>query len=139
MKMLQFDQAYQVPEYVKKSAQQQLNELLQTVTGVHFVMLCTTDGFEVALSTKRNMDNASKVAAVSSSILAMVSAFISEISLIGCKSITLDADNGKVMLAAVDHPSHPMVLVASTTSDVLLGQMNFYMKKAVEALVQIPR
>lgn len=132
--MLAFDQTQQIPNELKQKAEQQLNTLLQEVSGIHFVMLCTSDGFEVALASKKNMTNSSKVAAVSSSILAMVTAFISEISLLGCKSITLDADNGKVMLSAVDHPQHPMVLVASTASDVLLGQMHFYMKKAVEVL-----
>ncbi|MND78160.1 hypothetical protein D3C80_698690 [compost metagenome] len=64
----------------------------------------------------------------------MVSAFISEIQLFGCQTITLDAENGKVFLTAVDHPHHPMVIVAVTNKDILMGQMLYYFKKLSESL-----
>ena len=59
----------------------------------------------------------------------MVSAFISEIDLHGCQTITLDAENGKALLTAVPHPRYPTVIVALTSEDVLLGQMLYEMKK----------
>ncbi len=126
-----------VPQHIADQAKNHLNELLHTVSGINFVMLCTSDGFEVAVATKKNLDNAGKIAAVSSSILAMVTAFIQEISLVGCKTITLDADNGKVVLSSVEHTQYPMVMVASTTDDVLIGQLLFYMKKEAEQLCQL--
>ena len=86
------------------------------------------------LFSKKNLDNTGKIAAVSSSILAMVSAFISEIQLVGCQTITLDAENGKVFLTAVNHPNNPMVLVAVTNKDILMGQMLYYIKKVTEVL-----
>ena len=106
------------------------------VSGVDFVMLCSSDGFELALASKKNLGNSGKIAAVSSSILAMVSAFISEIHLAGCKTITLDADNGKVILTAVEHSQHPMVLVAVASKDVLIGQLLYAIKKTAETLAQ---
>ena len=57
---------------------------------------CSTDGFELAHVYKRDgCYNSTKLVAVSSSILAMVAAFMNEIHLEGCQSITLDADNFK--------------------------------------------
>lgn len=84
----------QISAEFKEQASQQIHELLNMVSGVDFVMLSSADGFELALASKKNLDNRGKIAAVSSSILAMVSAFIAEIHLSGCKTITLDADNG---------------------------------------------
>ena len=120
----------------KAFSNQELCTFLNEVSGIDFVMLCSSDGFELALASKKNLGNSGKIAAVSSSILAMVSAFISEIHLAGCKTITLDADNGKVILTAVEHPQHPMVLVAVASKDVLIGQLLYAIKKTAETLAQ---
>jgi len=120
----------------KAFSNQELCTFLNEVSGIDFVMLCSSDGFELALASKKNLDNTGKIAAVSSSILAMVSAFISEIQLVGCQTITLDAENGKVFLTAVNHPNNPMVLVAVTNKDILMGQMLYYFKKVTEILAK---
>ena len=132
--MLQPNQARKIPPQLIEAGQKHMDTLLNTVNGVGFVMLCSSDGFELALASKRNLDNKSKIAAVSSSILAMVTAFISEIHLHGCNSITLDAENGKVLLTAVEHPQHPMVIVALASNDILLGQFLYQIKKVADAL-----
>ena len=126
----------QISAEFKEQASQQIHELLNMVSGVDFVMLSSADGFELALASKKNLDNRGKIAAVSSSILAMVSAFIAEIHLSGCKTITLDADNGKVILTAVDHPQYSLVLIAVATKEVLIGQLLYAIKKTAETLAQ---
>ena len=126
----------QISAEFKEQASQQIHELLNMVSGVDFVMLSSADGFELALASKKNLDNRGKIAAVSSSILAMVSAFIAEIHLSGCKTITLDADNGKVILTAVDHPQYPLVLIAVASKEVLIGQLLYAIKKNAETLAQ---
>lgn len=126
----------QISAEFKELASQQIHELLNMVSGVDFVMLSSADGFELALASKKNLDNRGKIAAVSSSILAMVSAFIAEIHLSGCKTITLDADNGKVILTAVDHPQYPLVLIAVASKEVLIGQLLYAIKKTAETLAQ---
>ena len=67
----------------------------------------------------------------------MVSAFIAEINLTGCKTLSLDAENGHVVLMGVEHADYPMLIVAVGTSDVLLGQMRYEVKKASESLAKI--
>ena len=124
----------EVTNEFKAFSKQELYKFLNEVSGIDFVMLCSSDGFELALASKKNLDNTGKIAAVSSSILAMVSAFISEIQLVGCQTITLDAENGKVFLTAVNHPNNPMVLVAVANKDILMGQMLYYVKKVTEVL-----
>ena len=79
--MLALNNQRQIPQELTDQAFKQTHELLNMVSGVDFVMLCSSDGFELALASKKNLGNSGKIAAVSSSILAMVSAFISEIHL----------------------------------------------------------
>ncbi len=133
-----FVNSREIPQLLIDAGRIQIQELLNSVSGIDFVMLCSSDGFELALASKKNLDNTGKIAAVSSSILAMVSAFISEIDLTGCKTITLDADNGKVVLTGVDHAQHPMVLVAVAAHNVLIGQMLYSVKQAAENLAKNP-
>ncbi len=99
-------------------------------------MLCSTDGFELAHVYKRDGYNSTKLAAVSSSILAMVAAFMNEIHLEGCQSITLDADNGKAILTSIPSSNHPMIIVTLTEKDVLLGQLLYTLKNASSRIMQ---
>ncbi|CAM2852862.1 hypothetical protein ACCE111639_03830 [Acinetobacter celticus] len=64
----------------------------------------------------------------------MVSAFISEIELIGCQTITIDAENGKAFLTTVNHQHQPLVMVSVTNKDILMGQMLYYFKKLSDSL-----
>lgn len=115
-------------------AKQELQDIISNVRGVNFVMVCSTDGFELASLYKRDIYNKGKLAAVSSSILAMVTAFTQEIHLTGCQSITLDAENGKVVLSAIGAKNHPMIIVAMADKDVLLGQLLYAIKKTTHAI-----
>ena len=127
----------QIPQSLIETGRMQIHELLNNVSGLDFVMLCSSDGFQLALASKKKLENTGKIAAVSSSILAMVSAFISEINLVGCKTLSLDADNGHVMLTGVEHAHYPMLIVAVGSSDVLMGQMRYEVKKTSELLAKI--
>lgn len=132
--MFNFQEKRKAPEALVQYAKKQIQEIISNVRGVHYVMVCSTDGFELATIHKRDNYNNSKLAAVSSSILAMVSAFTSEIQLIGCQSITLDAENGKAILSAVPSPKHPMIIVTLTEKDILLGQALYAIKTATQAI-----
>ncbi|MBP6114652.1 MAG: roadblock/LC7 domain-containing protein [Acinetobacter sp.] len=126
----------QVPDSLLRIAKDQINDVLMNVKGVDFIMICSSDGFELEIISRRDAFNSSKLAAVSSSILAMVSAFLKEIELIGCQSITLDAENGKAILTAVPSEKNPMVIVTLAAKDVLLGQLLYNLKQAKENILQ---
>lgn len=132
--MLDVNLSRKIPDEFVAYGELKIRNLLNSVSSIDFVMLCSSDGFEIALANKKNVNNSGKIAAVSSSILAMVTAFISEINLVGCQTITLDAENGKALLTAVPHPQYPMVLVALTSKDILIGQMLYETKSTVENL-----
>ena len=134
--MFTLAQSRSAPKELIDFAKNEIQDVLMNVRSVNYVMLCSTDGFELAHVYKRDGYNSTKLAAVSSSILAMVAAFMNEIHLEGCQSITLDADNGKAILTSIPSPNHPMIIVTLTEKDVLLGQLLYTLKNASTKIMQ---
>ena len=134
--MFTLAQSRTAPKELIDFAKNEIQDVLMNVRSVNYVMLCSTDGFELAHVYKRNGYNSTKLAAVSSSILAMVAAFMNEIHLEGCQSITLDADNGKAILTSIPSSNHPMIIVTLTEKDVLLGQLLYTLKNASNRVMQ---
>lgn len=134
--MFTLAQSRTAPKELIDFAKSEIQDILMNVRSVNYVMLCSTDGFELAHVYKRDGYNSTKLAAVSSSILAMVAAFMNEIHLEGCQSITLDADNGKAILTSIPSPNHPMIIVTLTEKDVLLGQLLYTLKNASSRIMQ---
>lgn len=134
--MFTLAQSRSAPKELIDFAKNEIQDVLMNVRSVNYVMLCSTDGFELAHVYKRDGYNSTKLAAVSSSILAMVAAFMNEIHLEGCQSITLDADNGKAILTSPPSPNHPMIIVTLTEKDVLLGQLLYTLKNASNKIMQ---
>ncbi|MGF2637368.1 roadblock/LC7 domain-containing protein [Acinetobacter johnsonii] len=134
--MFTLAQSRTAPKELIDFAKSEIQDVLMNVRSVNYVMLCSTDGFELAHVYKRDGYNSNKLAAVSSSILAMVAAFMNEIHLEGCQSITLDADNGKAILTSIPSSNHPMIIVTLTEKDVLLGQLLYTLKNASSRIMQ---
>ncbi|OFW72805.1 MAG: hypothetical protein A3F63_00285 [Pseudomonadales bacterium RIFCSPHIGHO2_12_FULL_40_16] len=134
--MFTLAQSRTAPKELIDFAKNEIQDVLMNVRNVNYVMLCSTDGFELAHVYKRDGYNSTKLAAVSSSILAMVAAFMNEIHLEGCQSITLDADNGKAILTSIPSSNHPMIIVTLTEKDVLLGQLLYTLKNASSRIMQ---
>ena len=134
--MFTLAQSRTAPKELIDFAKSEIQDVLMNVRSVNYVMLCSTDGFELAHVYKRDGYNSTKLAAVSSSILAMVAAFMNEIHLEGCQSITLDADNAKAILTSIPSSNHPMIIVTLTEKDVLLGQLLYTLKSASNRTMQ---
>ncbi|WP_111892349.1 roadblock/LC7 domain-containing protein [Acinetobacter sp. MB5] len=124
------------PEELINVAKAEAHDILMNIRSVTSIMICSTDGFALATFTKKEKLNDSKIAAVSSSILAMMSAFLNEINLTGCHSINLDADNGKAILTSIAGPHHPMLFVTLCNKDVLLGQLLYSLKSASNTIIE---
>lgn len=124
-------------EFISQS-QQILHDLVHTTSGVDGVLLASTDGFEVNSIFQKNYDG-NKLSAVGSSILALVQALTVEAQLTGCRSVILDAENGKIMISAVPNEKQPMILIVVTKQQVLLGQIMHGMNKANLQLVELDK
>lgn len=116
--------------------QTEITQLRQKVSGVLAVLLSSEDGFELAATYHNEVLDGGKLAAVSSSILSLVAAFMSEIHLVGCQSMTLDAENGRALIVSVPGEHHPMVMVVIARPDALLGSLIHHIKATVQALIQ---
>ena len=118
------------------AAKEVLHDLVHTTSGIDGVLLASTDGFEVASIFQKDYDGG-KLSAVGSSILALVQALTSEARLTGCRSVILDAQDGKIMISAVANKNQPMIIILVTKQQVLLGQIMHGMTKATNQLVTL--
>ena len=125
------------PTVLVEFAKSQIHQVLMNVKGVEFIMISSTDGFELASLSRVKAYNSTKLAAVSSSILAMVGAFLGEINLSGCQSISLDAQNGRAILTSIPTEKHPMMIATLVSKDVLLAQLLNGLKDAGNAIMQL--
>ena len=115
-----------------------LHNLMHTTSGVDGVLLASTDGFEVSSIFQKDYD-AGKLSAVGSSILALVQALTTEAQLTGCRSVILDAQDGKIMISAVPNENQPMIVIVVTKQQVLLGQIMYGMNKAINQLIELDK
>lgn len=115
-----------------------LHELVHSTSGIDGVLLASVDGFEVSSIFQKNYDGG-KLSAVGSSILALVQALTNEAQLTGCRSVILDAENGKIMISAVSNQYQPMIIIVVTRQQVLLGQIMHAMNKAIAGLIAMDK
>ena len=115
-----------------------LHNLMHTTSGVDGVLLASTDGSEVSSIFQKDYD-AGKLSAVGSSILALVQALTTEAQLTGCRSVILDAQDGKIMISAVPNENQPMIVIVVTKQQVLLGQIMHGMNKAINQLIELDK
>lgn len=115
-----------------------LHDLVHATNGVDGVLLASADGFDVSSIFQKNYDGG-KLSAVGSSILALVQALTTEAQLTGCRSVILDAENGKIMISAVPNEHQPMILIVVTKQQVLLGQIMHAMTKGIARLVEMDK
>ncbi|TXD96511.1 roadblock/LC7 domain-containing protein [Psychrobacter frigidicola] len=118
------------------AAKEVLHELVHATSGIDGVLLASTDGFEVSSIFQKDYDGG-KLSAVGSSILALVQALTSEAQLTGCRSVILDAQDGKIMISAVPNQHQPMIVIIVTKQQVLLGQIMHGMNKAINHLTEL--
>lgn len=122
------------PETFTRQAQVSIEQLMSNVPGIQNVILASTDGFELCSAQRESHVQGGKLAAVSSSILALVQAFLGEIQFTGCQSMTLEAENGKAIIAAVNSTNYPMLLVVTTGKSVLLGHLLHSLRACTQQL-----
>lgn len=118
------------------AAKDVLQDLVHATSGIEGVLLASIDGFEVSSIFQKEYD-AGKLSAVGSSILALVQALTSEAQLTGCRSVILDAQDGKIMISSVPNKHQPMIVIVVTKQQVLLGQIMHGMNKAINQLIEL--
>lgn len=135
---MQVEGRIQPSEQFLQGSRAVLQDLVNSTTGIDAVLISSTDGFAVDSVFKQDYDSG-KLAAVASSILSLVQALTREAKLTGCRSVILDAVDGKVMISAVPCEHQPMIAMVLTKSDVLLAQVMHGLKSSIAELVSLDK
>ena len=126
-----------LPDSVVKAAQAQADRLMSELGGVVAVVVSTADGFDVA-SRARDPAQVSRMAAMASSMSA-IGQVVGQESLLGAhRSITLDAEQGFVVMVEVRRDDVPLIMSIVTTRSALLGQVLYGANEAALALTAVP-
>ena len=109
-----------------------LHQLQHDVPDLFSAMVSTSDGFELAV-INRTQGN-SRLAALSSSLLAVSQAAMRELKLSGTGSVLIENDSGKVLIIeARTHPHHTVLCVAAG-APAMTGKLLWASKRCVRAL-----
>ena len=113
-----------------------LNELLETVPSILGVFLATDDGFEITQAISSKQFEPSKLAAMSSSMVALSHALVGEIDLGETENMLIEARLGKVLLLSV--PGNPTLsLTVIARPSATLGQVLVHSKFCVSRLTEV--
>jgi hypothetical protein len=127
------DEQVNIPSALSESVQNAIDVLFTKLSGVQALVVASIDGFAVASRAIIEVD-ANKVAAMASSFSAL-GVVVAEESHIGAKKIvTLEAQDGYVILLDIARTDFPMVLSITASSNTVLAHTLYL---AREALAQI--
>lgn len=126
-----------LPTALVRSCQHQVQQLMEQITGLTAVVISTSDGFELANASRGNTASPAKLAAMACSISALGLMAGEEGHVGQCQNITIEADEGVIVILAIPHAQFPLILSLVATRDTLLGQALYLAKRAVGELVRV--
>lgn len=106
----------------RASYQAILRALTGTQVDIKAVVLATPDGFEVAMVERQGRSQATPLAAMASSLIALGRAAGREAGHEGCERVVVENSNGKLLVRPIGAAGRtPLLLCMSLKSGVLLG------------------
>lgn len=117
-------------------AEKALETLMAEVHGAVSAVLSTVDGFAVAARTE-TAEQGSRLAAMASSISAICSVVGEETQVGAHQSISIESDNGYVVMVHIAHAVQPMILNLVADKTAVLGQMIYFARQAAIQLGQV--
>ena len=123
------------PELVT-SLKHNLDGLLDSVPSILGIFLATDDGFEITQALSSKHFEPAKLAAMSSSMVALSHALVGEIDLGEAENMLIEARLGKVLLLSV--PANPALsLTVIARPSATLGQVLVHSKFCVSRLTEV--
>ena len=107
--------------------------MLNEVSGVTAVVIATVDGFDVASVIKANAE-ASRIAAMASSISAISSVVSQEAQLGRNKSVIIDTEAGFAVVYSVHREDAELVINVIANSSAILAQVTYRTAQFARAL-----
>lgn len=122
-----------VEPLLQMRAARAVEKIMADVTGTVSALIATADGFQVA-SNISDTAQVAKISAMASSIAAIGSVVGEESKTGAHKSITIEAENGFVVMVDIAHTTTPMILTVVTNKSAVLGQLLYAAREAASAL-----
>lgn len=120
---------------IKARCQVHLDELRHEHQGVAGTLLSTMDGFEVAASVGGQVAP-SKLAAMTSSLLALAEAISREGAVGQCRDLVIESSAGLVLLMDVPSTTQKAVLTVLCTEAAVFGRIRWAARNTREAIAQ---
>jgi uncharacterized protein len=99
-----------------------LRRFIATTSGVNAALVVTSDGFEVA-SVLHSSLSPDKIAAMTSSMLALGEAVLGEANLNNCKNVVIESESGLIIMLSIGDPTKELLLSVITNGHAMLGQV----------------
>lgn len=99
-----------------------LQWFVSQTSGVTAALVATTDGFEVSSVLHQSL-SAQKMAAMTSSILALGEAVLAEADLSDCRNVVIESGGGLIVMLAIGDPRNELLLSVIADSNAMLGQV----------------
>lgn len=122
-----------LPTSVQTLAHAEAQSMLNEVSGVTAVVIATVDGFDVASVIKGNAE-ASRIAAMASSISAISSVVSQEAQLGRNKSVIIDTEAGFAVVYSVHREDAELVINVIANSSAILAQVTYRTAQFARAL-----
>lgn len=122
-----------ISDAIIRAADEEVASLISEIAGAIAVVVSSVDGFDVA-ARAQNTAQISRMAAMASS-MAAIGSVVGQESLLGSHcNITIEAEQGFVVMIEVRHPEWPMILSVVTTRAAVLGQALYYANRSAARL-----
>ena len=121
----------------KAACERALVDLVNGSSGVDAVLLASADGFAVVSATRGQGLDAARLAAMSSSMLALGAAMARDFRLDGCRNVHIEAGNGVVLLVTVPCKRAGLVLSALAPGGSTLGMVLVSTRRCAQAIAAL--
>ena len=127
------DEQIKSPLELTQKAQNAIDLLFNKLSGVNALLVASVDGFPIAYRAIIDVD-ANKVAAMASSFSAL-GVVVADESHIGSKKVvTLEAEDGYVILLDISHIDFPMVLSITASKNTVLAQTLYLARETIKEI-----
>jgi len=107
-------------DHLEPAVRQAAEALLGRINQGRAVVIATEDGFQLACATREAID-ASRVAAIASSMSAIGGVVTTETRLGQVRCVMVEADDGYIVMRSTRHRGVGLVVAALASRDALLG------------------
>ena len=112
----------------------ELDAFASNVPGVRNAVVASVDGFALAEASGQG-DNGERLAAMTSSMLALAKAVTRELALGGMEVLMIEADKGKVLMLSIPVPARPLLLMAACNQRSVIGNVLWSARECAQKIL----